>query len=36
MFARPSNDLAGHKREKAAPGRVQIEITRSGERADQL
>lgn len=28
MFAQPSNDLAGNKREKAAPGRVQIEITR--------
>ncbi|XP_076416814.1 uncharacterized protein LOC121825341 [Peromyscus maniculatus bairdii] len=27
MFAQPSNDLAGHKRGKAASGRAQIEIT---------
>lgn len=36
MFVQPSNDLAGCKRGKAAPGRVHIEITRRGEHADQL
>lgn len=35
MFAQPSNDLAGHKRGKAASGRAQIEIARREERWDK-